>query len=309
MRSLLLPILAAAALSAGAASLPIGTPLVTEGDITVDAGDFDAAMLRVPEDKRAEFRTSHERVASIVDNLFLARSIAERARKEGLAQDPVVRRRMRQVQDNLLADLYLQEIDKSIAKLDLDARARELYEADKSHYMKPESVHVQQILVDLKGRTREMALERARKVYDEARSGKEDFLDLAARYSDDPSKISNGGDLRWREPKSFSAPVARQLAAMKKGEIAPPVESEDGFHILRLVARKPAEPLAFEDVKEAIVAQERERLAKKRREDLVREIRSSPTVTVHNKNVEALVIPVAGVLEGATKAPAAQATK
>lgn len=290
--ALLTAALAAATVSAAPAKLPPGTPLITNGPIVVDSTDFEGNMLRIPEERRAEVRMSYDRVATIVDNMFIARSLAARAREMGLDKDPAVQKRLQQVQDGVLADLYVQKLEREVTGVNLEQRARELYRAEQSKFVTKEEVYVQHILVNLAGRTRDTARARAQKALEEARSG-EDFLSVATRYSDDPDKSRNGGDLGYNSPTTFVGPVRQAIAGMKtNGEIVGPVESEFGFHILKFVDRKPAEPIKFEAVKGRIIEAERERLKKQRTEALVAEVRSAPSVVVHRANVEKLVVPV-----------------
>lgn len=292
---------AAPVFPASAGSLPPETPLIVDGPVTVDAGDIEGfVLLRVPAERRAEARASGESIANIADTIFISRSLAAKARALGLDKDVSVQRRLAQVQDGLLADVYMQHIEKTAPPVNLEARARELYLADKARYVAPEQVHVEHLLVGLNGRTREMAEERARKLYEDAKSGKEEFLALAARYSDDPDKKRNGGDLGYKGPTGFVEPVAKRIATMStKGEISEPIESYLGFHIVRFVDRKKERQLAFDEVKKGIIAQEKERLAKKRSDDVINGLRSSSTVTVHVDKIEALVNPVDDLLSKA----------
>lgn len=304
--------LAAVALSlaAPAADIPLDTPLVVDGPIKVDAGDLEGFMLRVPEQHRAPVRADPERVATMVDNIFIARTLAAKARAAGLDKDPAVQRRMVQVQEALLADLYMQHLEKTAPVVDLEPRARELYLADPKKYTRPERVHVQHILVDLNGRTREMARERAMKFYEDIRSGKEDFLAIAARYSDASDKERNGGDPGYGPPNAFVEPVAKRIAQMtKKGEVSEPIESHAGFHIVRFMDRRQPELVKFEEVKKGLVAAEKELIAKKRHEDLIREIRSSKTVTVYRDNVDKLVTPLPDMAKAAAAEAAASEAK
>lgn len=283
---------ATATFAAAPAKLPPNTPLISDAKVVVDSTDFEGNLLRIPENKRDEMRMSHERVATIVDNMFIARSLAARARELGLDKDPAVQKRLQQVQDGVLADLYVQKVEKEVATGDLEQRARELYTVDRAKYVTKEEVYVQHILVNLAGRTRDTALERARKAAAEARAG-EDFLAVATRYSDDPDKRNNGGDLGYNSPTTFVEPVRKAIGAMKtKGEIAGPVESEFGFHVLKFVDRKAAQPIPYQAVSKKIIEAERERLRKMRTEALVAEVRNSSSVVIHRENVEKLVIPV-----------------
>lgn len=283
---------AAATVSAAPSKLAPGTPLISDGPVVVDSSDFEGNMLRIPEKHRDEMRTNYDRVATIVDNMFIARALAARAKAAGMDQDPAVQRRLQQVQDGVLADLYVQKMEKEAVVGNLEQRARELYKAEQSKFMTKEEVYIQHILVSLNGRTRETALERARQAAAEARAG-QDFMTVATRYSDDADKNRHAGDLGYNSPTSFVEPVRKAIAGMKtKGEIAGPVESDQGFHIIRFVDRKAPQPIRFEAVARQIIEAEEERIRKQRTEALVREVRSSPTVVVHRENVEKLVLPI-----------------
>lgn len=270
----------------------LDAPLIADGPVTVDAGDVRAYLLRVPEDRRGNFMTSYDRIATVADAVFVARSLAAKAKAEGLDKDPVVQRRLQQAQDAVLADLYTQKVQREVRSVNLDQRARELYRAEPEKYRSAEHVDLEHILIDLKGRTKEMARDRARDVYQQAKSGKEEFLTLAARYSDDPSKNRNGGALGYNNPSSFNPQAREAIASLRaKGDISEPVESDSGFHIFRLVDRKLPEVTKFEAVQRQIVEAERERLEKQRADAVIQDIRSSSTVTTHRGNLEALVVP------------------
>lgn len=283
------------------APVPPDTPLIVDGNIRVDAGDVQGFIERIPVERRAEAKSSGERIASYADSIFVARTFSSKARAAGLDKDPIVQRRLAQAQDALLADVYLQHLEKAASIPNLEARARELYNAEPARFTSPEQVHVQHILIGPQWRTREMALERAKQAYEEAKAGKEDFLTLAARYSDDPDRKRNGGDMGFNHPGSFVEPVRNQIAKMTtKGEISPPVESSYGFHIVRFVERKKPELAKFEDVKKNLIAAERERLIKKGREEAIGAVRNSSTVVVHLDKIQALIVPIDDVLKRAS---------
>ena len=276
-----------------AEKLPMDAPLVTDGPIVVDKADFEGSMLRIPEVYRAEVRMSADRVSTLIDSVFVTRVLANRAKEAGLDKDPAVQKRLQQVQEGFLAELYRAKVEKDTNFGNLDQRARELYQADPAAYVAPEQVYIQQILVSEKGRTPEMARARAEEAYKAAKSGKEEFLSYALTYSDEePPKGGVRGDIGWGNPKQFVPSVGEAVEKLKKGEITPPIESPYGFHVIKLVDRKPAHQLPFDEVKDRIIAQEKGKIVKAKLEQILAQIRSSPTATVHKENVDALVIPV-----------------
>jgi peptidyl-prolyl cis-trans isomerase C len=282
---------AATAVAAPTSALPPNTPLVADGRVVIDSTDFEGNMLRIPEEKRSDFRVSGQRVSEVIHQMFVARSFAQRARDAGLDRDPAVQARLRQVQDGVLAELYREKVEREAVVGNLEQRARELYTVDKAKFVTKEEVYIQHILVNTKGRTRETAAERARQAAADAR-GNPDFLAVAVRWSDDDDKTRNGGDLGFNSPTSFTEPVRKAIAGMKKGEVAGPVESEFGFHIIKLVDRKAAEPIPFEAVSKRLIEAEREKVKKLRLEAVQREILDAPTVVVYQDNVKKLVVPV-----------------
>src|SRR5688500_18708517 len=64
---LLAAAVAAGVLTSQAGSLPPETPVIVDGNVTVDAGDIEGYLLRVPADRRAELRGSRDRIAAIAD--------------------------------------------------------------------------------------------------------------------------------------------------------------------------------------------------------------------------------------------------
>ena len=282
----------------------LDAPLIVEGDLRVDAADFEGNLLRIPQDKRAGFRQSYDRVVSVVDNVFLARSLAAKARERNLDKDPVVQARLKQVQDALLADLYVQSLEKEGVDIDIERRARELYIADQETYKTEEEVHAQQILIGTACRTKSAARELAAKAAREARAGA-NFLELAEKYSDPGETANKGGDIGTGPVKRLVEPVREALAKLKAGEISDPVESKFGIHVVKLIERKPATVKPFEQVKAQVMAKEKARLQRKRVEDVVASVRNSATVVTYRENIQGLVLPGVDVEELTAKARAA----
>jgi foldase protein PrsA len=84
------------------------------------------------------------------------------------------------------------------------------------------------------------------------------FEDLAKEYSTDPGSAKKGGDLDWFGPGMMVAPFEEAAYALKINEISSPVQSEHGFHIIKLTEKKEKKP--FEDMKKEL---EKELIASK----------------------------------------------
>ena len=81
------------------------------------------------------------------------------------------------------------------------------------------------------------------------------FEDIAKKQSKDPGSGANGGDLDWASPGNYVKEFSDAMVALKKGEVSGVVQSQFGFHIIRLDDVREAQLPKLEDVKPQIAQQ------------------------------------------------------
>lgn len=81
------------------------------------------------------------------------------------------------------------------------------------------------------------------------------FEDLAKKQSKDPGSGANGGDLDWAAPGNYVKEFSDAMVSLNKGQVSGPVQSQFGFHIIRLDDVREAQLPSLEDVKPQIVQQ------------------------------------------------------
>jgi uncharacterized membrane-anchored protein YhcB (DUF1043 family) len=81
---------------------------------------------------------------------------------------------------------------------------------------------------------REKAKARAQELLAQVRKAPDSFADLAKKNSQDPGSATNGGDLDFFARGAMVKPFEDAAFAMKKGDISDVVESDFGFHIIKL---------------------------------------------------------------------------
>jgi peptidyl-prolyl cis-trans isomerase D len=124
---------------------------------------------------------------------------------------------------------------------------REYYTQASSRYLQDESRQARHILIPF-GEDRNAAEEQAAALAARARAG-EPFEDLARQYSADGGTAEKGGDLGMVLKSQMPGALGDAIFAMKVGEIAGPVESAFGFHIIRLDQTEPGGPLPLDEVR------------------------------------------------------------
>ncbi len=245
-------------------------------------------MLRIPESARAETRASLERVAQMTDSLFVNRALAQEAGKAGVLQDPLVTLRGQQVLEAYQARVYLDHLERAQKFPNLEARARELYLADRAKYVLPETFEVEHILVGLWGRTREMAIARVEEARSKVAGGAE-FLAVAKEYTTDPGFRQNGGKLGTVPAKELDAAIGQVLPTLRIGEVSKPIESRSGFHIVRVMSKNPGRQLSFDEVKEAIIEDERGKATKRMTEEKLQSYRADAKTRIDTDAMKRLV--------------------
>ncbi len=103
-------------------------------------------------------------------------------------------------------------------------------------------LRLSQILLRVDTRATEVEVSRVRQRMDSvsrALSNGADFADLARRLSADAS-AANGGDLGWVGPDQLLAEVEREAYSLRVGETSRPFLTPAGWHVVRVLDRKPA---------------------------------------------------------------------
>lgn len=90
------------------------------------------------------------------------------------------------------------------------------------------------------------------------------FADVARKNSQDPGSAPNGGDLDFFTRESMVKPFSDAAFALKKGDISDVVESEFGFHIIKLTDIKAPKQRSFDEMKPELEADVKKQQAQKK---------------------------------------------
>jgi peptidyl-prolyl cis-trans isomerase C len=163
-----------------------------------------------------------------------------------------------QIKTQLKEDIAIQSlIDKQVVEkitvTDQDAQA--YYDTHPEAFKQPEQIKASHILIKVDPKDDPAKKEEARKkiesIQEKLKSGA-DFAALAKEQSDCPSK-EKGGDLGFFGKGQMVKPFEDAALALKPGETSGIVETQFGFHIIKLVEIKPEGVMPFADVKDQLL--------------------------------------------------------
>ncbi len=148
----------------------------------------------------------------------------------------------------------LEAVKKSISVPEADVRT--YYEQNIARLQSKEERRASHILIsaskELPAAEREKAKAQAQDLLDKIKAKPDSFAQLAAKFSQDPGSAANGGDLNFFARGAMVKPFEDSAFALKKGQTSGLVESDFGYHIIRLTDIKtPAAP-SFESMREKL---------------------------------------------------------
>ena len=120
---------------------------------------------------------------------------------------------------------------------------KDYFEANKASFDQVEEVRASHILVE----TEEEALEVKGKL-----DNGDDFADLAKEHSSDAGNSESGGDLGYFDRNKMVDEFTEAVFAMEVGTISDPVQTQFGYHIIKLDDKVEAKEAVYEESTETI---------------------------------------------------------
>jgi peptidyl-prolyl cis-trans isomerase D len=111
---------------------------------------------------------------------------------------------------------------------------------------------------------RSAARDQAQKILAQAQAHPEQFAALAKQYSQDPGSASQGGDLGYFGRGTMAPSFEAAVFGMKPGSIQGPVETEFGFHVIKLTDVKAAKGRTLAEVTPLLTQELRKQRAAQR---------------------------------------------
>ena len=139
-----------------------------------------------------------------------------------------------------------------IDKIDVsEQELNEYYRNNRDRFTRPETVRASHILIKVEKEAIEFEKKEARKKLEKIRTRAvkgEDFAELAKKFSEGPS-AEKGGELGYFQRGQMVKPFEEAAFGLKPGEISDVVETQFGFHIIKVLDKKPSETTKLKDVK------------------------------------------------------------
>lgn len=193
----------------------------------------------------------------VLNKLISSEVVAQEAQKQGLDKQPDFIARQQLLNRELLVNTYIENYIKKNPVSDADTKAE--YEKFKQQ-MGDKEYDASHILVSTEAEAKDII----------AQLGKgADFAKLAKDKSKDPGSKEKGGDLGWFSPAAMVKPFSDAVAKLQKGQYTTtPVQTQFGWHVIKLEDTRTSQPPAYAQVKDALQKQVQQRNLEKMLTDL-----------------------------------------
>ena len=247
---------AAAPADPAAVVATVGGKTITEADLALAEGELSQQFAQLPPEQRR---------AAALSAAIEIKSIAAKAVADGLDKDADFQRRAAFLQERAL---HGEMVEKEVVGKITDEELRARYEKEIAAQPPVNEVHARHILVKTK--------EEADKIIKELDGGA-DFQKLANEHTSDPSGKSNGGDLGYFGPGQMVPEFDKAAQALAVGAYTKePVQTQFGWHVIKVEDKRAKEPPAFEQVKDGV----RSLVVRDKYFALVKQLRADTTVDI-----------------------------
>ena len=203
------------------------------------------AMLRLQSEERqfGEFRIAAEQ---FVDKVKIEPAAVQKFYDENKSRFEVA--------EQVKAEYVVLSLDALLPQVAVsDAEVKTWFEGHQDRYQQSEERRASHILVLTNGDTgKEKAKAKAEEVLKEIQKTPSKFGELAKQHSQDPGSAQKGGDLGFFGRGMMVKPFEDAVFGQKEGDISGLVESDFGYHIIKVTGIKPAKQRPLEAVRAEI---------------------------------------------------------
>jgi peptidyl-prolyl cis-trans isomerase C len=179
-------------------------------------------------------------VPGIINELAARRLLSDAAEKAKLGDNADVKKQLQAAREQVLQQAYL---DRKVKEEVTDAKMKARYDELIKQQPSQEEVHARHILVSSEAD--------AKAALDEVKKGA-DFTEVSKKRSTGPT-AATGGDLGFFTQDKMVPAFAEAAFKLQPGQVTEaPVQTQFGWHIIKVEARRKSEPPKFEDVRSQV---------------------------------------------------------
>jgi parvulin-like peptidyl-prolyl isomerase len=270
-------------------------PVVGERNgLTVTASQVRQMIQAADPDLRKQMQHDPAVLAQKVRERLLLMSVLKEAQNENWDERPDVRFRAEVARQNAIVDSYVAAHVTLEPGYPSDEQLQTAYDANKSKLMLPRQYHLAQLFisapqaggvaVDADG------LRRINELRSQVLKQKQDFAAVAKKSSEDKNSAPNGGELGWLREDAVIPPIRVAVSGLSDGAISDPIRSNEGWHVVKVIATKAAAPASLTEARETLTRALRLEKLQQNQRNYVANLLSKEPIKVNEIEVGKLIL-------------------
>ncbi len=280
------------------ASLAAPAPLLaqdavgTMGSQQLRTQDLKRVIDAQPPEVRKQLATDLGALDRLVRSELVRQAILTEARQKQWDKKADVQLLMERARDQVLITSYVNDLARPAANYPSEDEIKGFYEASKASFTVPAEYQLAQIFVQAPDESDKVAvaaaLKKASDLAARVKRAPNDFAKIARESSEHKDSAAKGGDLGWLPETQLIPEIRASVVRMTRGELSPPIRSTTGWHIVRLIDRKPSTTRPLSEVRDTVVANMRLRKAQEAERAYIEALLGKATVTVNQPELQKL---------------------
>jgi parvulin-like peptidyl-prolyl isomerase len=235
------------------------------GATEVRLSDLRRLLDAQPKEVRDPLLATPQALDRLVRTEVFRRALVAEAKARGWDKRADVAAQMERAREQALLSSYMGEIARPPADYPTEQDLTAVYNANQAEFTVPRQFRVSQIFVAVPKDAPRAEADRLKKKVDDIvarlQARDADFARFAQANSDHKPSAAQGGDLGWLGEREMIPEMKAVIPPMAKGEVAKPVKTEQGWHIVKLVDLKPQSVRPLSEVRAQLVPVLRQRRA------------------------------------------------
>lgn len=232
--------------------------LIQDGELVITRQDALYVLQDMSEPQRLKVLSDQNKLKNILLNLLTNKKQAQAARQNNLLKNKLIAWRLENNTNLFLSkELALNYSDNITVPDDISLLAKEYYDTHPEEFSSKESVRASHILFFTSNKTDQEKKEQLQKAKDlliKLKNNELSFSEAAKKYSEDKGTARKGGNLGDFSRGKMVKPFENAVFSMKNiGDISDVVESQFGYHIIKLINRTAASIKPYEAVKDKLI--------------------------------------------------------
>jgi peptidylprolyl isomerase len=232
------------------------------GDVELRSTELKAIINEQPPDVRHQLASEPAALERLVRSELMRKAVLSEAKQKGWDKRAELQPIIERARDQVVVSSFVGNVAKPAESYPSDDEIKQFYEGNKAQLLAPPQFQLAQIFQPAPDGDKAKSEEARKKIAEvSAKLAKPgaDFAKLAKENSAHKESADKGGELGWISEEQMVPEIRKVVTGMNKGDVSQPIKTNAGWHLIKLLDKKPAATRPLADIRANLVVAMRNR--------------------------------------------------